>query len=210
MKDIGKGNGGLTAPKVDLALIHYPVVNKNGETIGSAVTNLDLHDIARAARTFGVDTLYIVTPYEDQQQLLREILQYWLKGRGAEYNGKRGEALSVVRLCTDLEELHGLILQKRGGRPHVLTTCARLCDKTWTYRLVRQKITAGESFLILLGTAWGLAPEVMSSADGALPPIKGSGEYNHLSVRSAASIILDRLLGEREDVAICKQTEKYS
>ncbi|MDR0476708.1 MAG: RNA methyltransferase, partial [Desulfobulbaceae bacterium] len=25
-----------------IALIHYPVVNKNGETIGSAVTNLDI------------------------------------------------------------------------------------------------------------------------------------------------------------------------
>jgi len=210
MNNIAEANAGLTTPKVDLALIHYPVVNKNGETIGSAVTNLDLHDIARAARTFGVDTLYIVTPYQDQQQLLSEILQYWLKGRGAEYNGKRGEALSVVRLCSDLAELHGLIIQKRGGRPHVLTTCARLCEKTWAYSLVRQKITAGESFLILLGTAWGLASEVMKSADGALPPIKGSGEYNHLSVRSAASIILDRLLGEREEVIINKQTEKYS
>ncbi len=51
---------------VNIALIHFPVINKLGETIGSAVTNLDIHDIARAARTFGVDRYYIITPYADQ------------------------------------------------------------------------------------------------------------------------------------------------
>ena len=60
---------------VDLALIHYPVINKNREIIGSAVTNLDLHDIARAARTFGANGLYVVTPYRDQQILFRELLE---------------------------------------------------------------------------------------------------------------------------------------
>jgi len=29
-----------------------------------------------------------------------------------------------------------------------------------------------------------------------LEPIRGNAKYNHLSVRSAVSIILDRLLGE--------------
>ena len=45
-------------------------------------------------------------------------------------------------------------------------------------------------------SAWGLAPEVMSRVDGVLPPVGGADAYNHLAVRSAASIILDRLLGE--------------
>ena len=45
-----------------VALIHHPVVNKNGMIIGSAVTNMDLHDIARAGRTFGVRGYYVVTP----------------------------------------------------------------------------------------------------------------------------------------------------
>ena len=91
--------------KVDLALIHYPVVNKNQEIIGSAVTNLDLHDIARAAKTYGVDSFYIVTPYEDQQELFRELLDHWLTGHGAKYNSKRGEALSSVQICDDLKDL---------------------------------------------------------------------------------------------------------
>ncbi|MCP4687771.1 MAG: RNA methyltransferase, partial [Desulfobacterales bacterium] len=38
----------LSTPNLHLALLHYPVVNKNGEPVASAVTNLDLHDISRA------------------------------------------------------------------------------------------------------------------------------------------------------------------
>jgi hypothetical protein len=64
---------------------------------------------------------------------------------------------------------------------------------------VRQRIFDGERFLILLGTAWGLAQEVIDAGDGILPPISGLGNYNHLSVRSAAAIVLDRLLGAREE-----------
>jgi hypothetical protein len=186
--------------RVDLALIHYPVVNKNGETIGSAVTNLDLHDIARAARTFGVDSLYMVSPYEDQHRLVTEILEHWLHGYGSRYNGNRGEALALVRQCADLEELYERVASKWGERPTVLTTCARPQQKTWPYSRVRKMLQAGDSLLILFGTAWGLAPEVLAAADGALPPITGPAGYNHLSVRSAASIVLDRLLGAREEI----------
>ena len=84
---------------VDIALIHYPVINKSGETIGSAVTNLDIHDIARAARTFGVDEYYIVTPYADQQELVKEIIEHWQTGHGAQYNPARKSALALVRLA---------------------------------------------------------------------------------------------------------------
>jgi hypothetical protein len=195
-----RGNCGAGSVRIDLALIHYPVVNKNGETIGAAVTNLDLHDIARAARTFGVDTLYMVSPYEDQRHLVAEILAHWLRGYGSRYNGNRGEALALVRLCSDLGELYERVANKWGERPTVLTTCARPQEKSWSYSRVRQMVQAGDSLLILFGTAWGLAPEVLAAADGALPPITGPGGYNHLSVRSAASIVLDRLLGAREEI----------
>lgn len=184
--------------RVDLALVHYPVVNKNGETIGSAITNLDLHDIARAAKTFGVDTLYVVTPYQDQQQLYQEILDHWLTGYGAGYNKKRGEALSLVRFCRSVEELFATVAAKWQERPLTLTTCARPQQVVMPYDQVREKVANGESLLVLFGTAWGLAPEVMASADGGLPSINGRGEYNHLSVRSAAAIVLDRIMGRHE------------
>jgi len=184
---------------IDLALIHYPVINKNNEIIGSAVTNLDLHDISRAAKTYGIDSLYIVTPYKDQQELFQELLDHWLKGHGAEYNAKRGEALSLVRICDDMDQLLARVTAKRQQMPTVLATCAReKHSAVWTYREVRHRISAGESFLILFGTAWGLAREVIEAGDGILPPITGSGSYNHLSVRSAAAIVMDRLLGTRD------------
>ena len=182
--------------RIDLALIHYPVINKNREIIGSAVTNLDLHDISRAARTYGVDSLYVVTPYSDQQELFQELLDHWLKGHGAEYNAKRGEALSLVHICDDLDQVLVKVTEKWQQKPTVLATCAREKHSAmWPYRMVRQKIADGECFLILFGTAWGLAQEVIAAGDGILPPITGSGSYNHLSVRSAAAIVLDRLLG---------------
>ena len=184
--------------RIDLALIHYPVLNKNQEIIGSAVTNLDLHDIARSARTYGVDTLYVVTPYPDQQLLFQQLLDHWLTGYGAQYNSKRGEALALVHICDDLGQLFAGVTGKWQQRPTVLATCAREKHPCiWPYGMVREKLANGECFLILFGTAWGLAQEAIEAADGILPPINGKGDYNHLSVRSAAAIVLDRLLSDR-------------
>ncbi|MFV0437670.1 MAG: RNA methyltransferase [Desulfopila sp.] len=180
---------------VSLALIHHPVVNKNGETIGSAVTNLDLHDIARAARTFGVDRYYIVTPFTEQQELIREIVEHWQNGHGARYNPARKAALDIVRLSSSLEETLAELTDDYGRRPLVVSTSARAHDRALSYPALREKICSGLPVLLLFGTAHGLAPEIMARADNMLPPILGQTDYNHLSVRSAASIILDRLLG---------------
>jgi tRNA (guanine37-N1)-methyltransferase len=180
---------------LDLVLVHHPVCNKNQEIIGSAVTNLDLHDIARAGRTFGVGTFYVVTPFADQQQLVDELLAHWLSGPGAKANGLRKEALEIIRVCADLETVFAAASSRRGQRPTVLATCARPQAKSWSFADARRELQAGGNFLILFGTAWGLAPEVLARVDGVLAPITGIGEYNHLSVRSAAAIVLDRLLG---------------
>ncbi|MDH3359493.1 MAG: RNA methyltransferase [Desulfobulbaceae bacterium] len=187
-----------TTLKVDLALVHYPVNNKNRETIISAVTNLDLHDMARAGRTFGVDNLFIVTPNSEQHKLVGEILDHWSTGHGGKVNPDRKEALSIISIKDDLAGVYEAATKKWGERPKVLATGARFQGEgVQSYELVREQIFAGQPVLILFGTAWGLAPEVMEMVDGFLPPISGQMEYNHLSVRSAASIILDRLLGKR-------------
>jgi len=185
---------------VDIALIHYPVINKKGETIGSAVTNLDLHDIARAARTFGVDNYYIVTPYSDQQTLVQEILDHWQTGYGATYNPARKTALDRVQITGSLESTIALVTEQRGQRPLLLTTSARVQENSISYREARRRIETGEPILLLFGTAHGLAPEITETADYTLPPIESTTGYNHLSVRSAVSIILDRLLGVQEEL----------
>ena len=185
---------------LDIALIHYPVINKTGETIGSAVTNLDIHDIARAARTFGVDHYYIVTPYGDQQALVAEILGHWQTGHGATYNPARKAALDRVKITETLAATIAQVTEQRGRRPLILTTSARIQKNSISYRETRRRIEAGEPILLLFGTAHGLAPELTETADYTLPPIESTTDYNHLSVRSAVSIILDRLLGIHDEL----------
>lgn len=180
---------------LSIALVHYPVVNKRAEIIGSAVTNLDIHDIARTARTYGVSRYFIATPYEDQRQLVEELLAHWETGYGASYNPARREALSIVRLVEDLDAAVDTLRARYGRFPLIVATSAVQREKTLAYRELGGRIRGGEPVLLVFGTAHGLAPEVITRADATLPPIKGGTDYNHLSVRSAASIVLDRLLG---------------
>lgn len=184
-------------PRVDVALVHYPVISRTGETIGSAVTNLDLHDIARAGRTFGIGTYWVVTPFREQQELAAQIVGHWTEGHGGRANPDRSDALSIVTVCATLAEAIDGATISYGVRPTVLATCAREQeqDNTVGYEAARQRIWRGEPCLLLLGTAWGLAPGVLAGADGILPPIHGRTGFNHLSVRSAAAILFDRLLG---------------
>lgn len=180
---------------LNVALIHHPVVNKRAEVIGSAVTNLDIHDIARTARTYGVGHYYISTPFEDQQQLVRQLLDHWRTGHGAKYNPARREALEIVRIAGSLEEITDALTNYYQKRPLLVATSARVHDNTIGYSALGKRIHSGEPVLLLFGTAHGLAPEILQLTDATLPPIVGGTQYNHLSVRSASSIIIDRLLG---------------
>ena len=179
---------------LDIVLVHHPVVNTSGDIIGSAVTNLDIHDIARAGKTYGVDNYFIVTPYEDQQKLVTEILDHWLTGHGASRNPARKEALELVRLADSLDAVIKRVTEKRGKAPLLISTSARVQKKTIGYDDVRAQIKKNDAILLLFGTAHGLAPQVMEMTDYCLPPVGANTDYNHLSVRSAVSIILDRLL----------------
>ncbi|MDD5760291.1 MAG: RNA methyltransferase, partial [Desulfobulbaceae bacterium] len=111
--------------RLDIALVHYPVFNKNQETIGSAVTNLDIHDIARAGKTYGVERFFIVTPFADQQELVGEIIDHWLHGHGAHYNRDRCEAFSIVTVCSSLADLYAGYGCAGLRRPLVVATSAR-------------------------------------------------------------------------------------
>lgn len=184
---------------VAIALLHHPVVNKHGETIGSAVTNLDLHDISRAARTYGVNDYYIATPYKDQLELIEEIAEHWQNGHGASANPARREALAIVRPVVNIEAILDELNSRSDRQVFVVATSARKQANEISYKALRDHIDQKISpVLVLFGTAHGLAPEILSRADAVLPPIGRHSDYNHLSVRSAVSIILDRLLGDRD------------
>jgi len=181
--------------KAYIALIHYPVYNNRFKIINTAFTNLDVHDIARSAVTYGVETFYLVQPNLEQQKLVNRVLKHWTEGEGASFNESRSEALNIVTLRNTLEEVVLEIEEIEGKKPVTIVTDARSADNMIGFEDLRELIFSGEQkpYLLLLGTGWGLAQEIMESADYRLKPVSGYTNYNHLSVRSAAAIILDRL-----------------
>lgn len=177
------------------ALIHYPVVNKNGATIASALTNLDLHDISRATKTYGLKAFFVVTPLEDQKDLIHKIISHWTEGIGSQYNPKRRSALELIRVHDAYADVIERVAVSEGMHPITIATCARKYPHNLSYPECRAMLKNGNPYVLVFGTAWGLSAEFISAADYVLAPITGKTDYNHLSVRSAAAIILDRLLG---------------
>ena len=185
--------------KIDLyiALVHYPVLDPKGHVIATSVTNLDIHDIARLSRTYNVKGYYIVQPGEEQKDLTARLVGYWTKGHGSKVNPDRKEALSLVSVVDSLEDAEAVIAEKEGDRPYLVGTSAKIRKNIVDYGELRHIMEQGEKpYLLVFGTGHGLTEETMERMDYILKPIVGRGEYNHLSVRSAVSIILDRLIGE--------------
>lgn len=181
--------------RVYIALIHYPVYNKQLEIISSACKSIDVHDICRDATTFGVRKFYIVNPVKEQQKLVRRLIGHWTEGPGEKYNETKKEAFSVVDIKNTIEEAVENIEEEEGCKPEIVVTDARFSDNMIGYTELSKKILNNEKpFLILFGTGWGLAREIIDKANFTLKPIKGYSDYNHLSVRSAVAIILDRLI----------------
>ncbi len=185
-----------TAGRVYVGLLHYPTLDKGGRVITTAVTNMDLHDIARLARTYDLAGYFVIQPLELQQRLVRKLISYWREGHGGGYNVTRKEAFEKVTLVGELEEALAAIERETGRRPTIVGTSARRKEDTVSAGELRERMGEGGSWLIVFGTGWGVEPGYLDQvADLVLEPIRGEAEYNHLSVRTAAAIIIDRLLG---------------
>ena len=92
------------AKNIHIALVHHPVLLKNNTAGTSSVTNLDIHDISRIACTYGISSLQIVTPVQDQKVLVEELITHWTQGDGAKTNPDRAKALALAHLAGNLEE----------------------------------------------------------------------------------------------------------
>ncbi len=188
---------------VYVVLLHYPMTNRRGEQVTTAVTNLDLHDISRSCRTFGVRRYYLVTPIEPQHQLIGRILSHWQSKAQKTYHPDRAEALSRARLALDFAQVKAEILAETGMVPEVVLTDARPLPNSCTYdeyRRILHDPSRTQPAVIVLGTGWGVADSFYPEVHRILAPVYGPegerpGGYNHLSVRAAAAIILDRLFG---------------
>jgi len=183
-----------------IALVHYPVHNKFGEKVAVSVTNLDLHDMSRVARSYGLGGFYVTTPIEDQKALATQLLSHWTEGAGKKANPDRAEAFSKVKVFDDIEAAVLDIEAQTGQCPRLAATSARLdrrknAEPALTYSEV-QFWLANSPVLLIFGTGHGLAEEVLSKTDGVLRPVRYLDDYNHLSVRSAVAIIVDRLIAD--------------
>jgi tRNA (guanine37-N1)-methyltransferase len=187
----------LQAP-VYVALLHYPVYDKHRQIVTTAVTNMDIHDIARSGKTYGIRGFYVVTPVKSLQKLALKIIDHWEEGYGSQYNVSRKEALALVRIKDTLDDVQIDIERELGTRPFLVVTSARIGGNRTSFGEFRDMlIRKVQPFLILFGTGWGLTEAVFSQSDYVLEAIDGATDYNHLSVRSAAAIVLDRVLGRR-------------
>ncbi len=185
-----------------LALLHYPVYDKNGQVVTTSITNMDIHDISRSAKTYGASRFYVVTPVKALRDLASRIIGHWMHGRGATYNDTRREALELVSLVADLDTTLRDVAEREGRPPRIVATSARAPAPTLDFASLRWHLENGEEpVLLLFGTGWGLTEETIAAADDILAPLRGSGAYNHLSVRAAAAIILDRLRGRQGEDA---------
>jgi hypothetical protein len=179
-----------------VALIHSPVVDRNGRVVTSAITSLDLHDIARSARTYDVRALYVVHPIPEQRDFALRVMDHWRLNSGRLFDSRRREALELVEIVSDLDSALDAATMLTGVRPRLAFTSAR-AEHGMSYADLRAECDRSDAppVMLMLGTGFGLAPPMRDRADLVLDPINGPGAYNHLSVRAAASIMLDRLRG---------------
>jgi hypothetical protein len=180
---------------IDIALVHFPVYNKPGDIVTSSVTTLDVHDISRICRTYAVGTFYVVTPLETQQKLVQRMMKHWLEGYGSEYNPTRKEAFLNTRVMNVLDDVVADITEQRGKAPRTVIPSAKRYPQSRSYQEARAALNEDHPHLLVFGTGWGLEKGIVERADIVLAPIDGLSGYNHLPVRAAIAIILDRLLG---------------
>ncbi|VWL85058.1 RNA methyltransferase [Oceanivirga miroungae] len=181
-----------------VGLVHYPVYNKNAEVVATSVTNFDIHDISRACRTYDINKYFIITPVESQIELTNRIIGFWKEGDGIGFNKDRNDAFLNTYVVESIEKAIDRIKDETGKTPIILTTSARHFDNSISYENMSKMIfEKNEPVLLLFGTGFGLTDEIMDMSTYILDPIRANTRYNHLSVRSAVSIILDRLLGEK-------------
>jgi len=189
-----------------LCLLHHPVLDKAGKTSTVSLTNLDIHDMCRVSRTYELGGVLLATPLDDQRELGQRLLDHWTEGAGGRGNPDRAQALRLGRMVAGLDEALDWVATQTGQAPKLVATCARTGYRPARGRKERMiaftppGVVRGwlkdSPVLLVLGTGHGLTPEVLTRADAIVSPVRGFSAYNHLPVRSAAAILVDRLLGD--------------
>jgi tRNA (guanine37-N1)-methyltransferase len=195
------------APEVDvaartaIALVHHPVHDRTGKVVTSAVTNLDIHDLSRSSATYGVGRCFVVTPIASQREKTAHIVRLWVEAEGGDH---RAQALRATEAVAGVDDAIAAMTEAHGQPPLVAATSA--VPGRWPHApavspaglVAELQGLPGRPLLVLFGTGWGLADELMPMVERVITPIDGRPAWNHLSVRSAVAIVLDRLFGLRD------------
>jgi hypothetical protein len=182
---------------VSAVLLHHPILDRERAVVTGAITNLDLHDISRSAYTFGLERFFVAHPIAAQRALAQRVKEHWTSGSGARRIPDRSPPMQSLEI---VESLDGALAACGAGAELWVTSAQDPGASCLDFALARELLRGGGApVLIAFGTGWGLAGEVMSRASQRLSPVRSprSDGYNHLSVRAAAAIIFDRLLGTR-------------
>jgi hypothetical protein len=187
--------------RVAVALVHHPCLDKHGDIYTTSITNLDVHDIARAATTYGVAAFYVVTPVSAQQTMVESIARYWEQGEGRRRNPDRTAAMKILHVVAGVDDAIAGETRATGAAPCIVSTSAKEQGAVTCASLRERDVDV----LLLFGTGHGLAPSIVDASDVVLEPLRAAAAdrrrpqegrgYNHLSVRSAVAIFLDRLMG---------------
>ena len=89
-----------------VGLVHYPIYDKHFNVIATAITNYDLHDISRSAKTYGVKKYFIIHHVPGQLELAAEKSQRLYRG-----------VKDVSRSWTEMVRLRLLLWGKIGSAP---------------------------------------------------------------------------------------------
>jgi hypothetical protein len=171
--------------------------------VTTAVTNMDIHDISRSARTYNIKGYYLVTPIVDQHELVERILAHWRTEQSRAYHPDRVEAVSLVRMAKSFDEVKADVRAEQGMDPEVVLTDAKPMKTALSYADYRRELMDPERpkkpVMLVFGTGWGISETFYPQVHRVLAPVygpEGQEGYNHLSVRSAVAVILDRLFGQ--------------
>ncbi|KKQ32868.1 MAG: tRNA (guanine-N(1)-)-methyltransferase [candidate division TM6 bacterium GW2011_GWF2_37_49] len=185
-------------PNHYVVLMHSQVNTKDGNLSGhTSVASIDIHDIARSSATYGIKKYFLVTGLEDQFKIMQQFLEFWHSDVGLNYNASRYKAVERVKPVRSFDEVVKDIEELENAKPLIVTTSAKDHGNGTKIDYNSQGLVwkHNRPVLIVLGTGQGLCEEIMKKSDFILAPVTGMTGYNHLSVRSAAAIILDRWLG---------------
>jgi len=170
---------------IAVALVHYPVLNSQGESSAAAITPMDVHDFARSCAFYGIEKVYLVHPAKGMQSMVHDLTGHWQIGEAGVRNVGRKQVLESIQVVDSLEEA-----QKRADY-QLWYTSAKVENGHVIEPSLLPKMPGNH--LIVFGTGGGLDVKNLPEENGWLSPIVGIGKVRHLSVRAALAIYLDRL-----------------